>query len=221
VDIAVEGQVFINHGEVPPTPRMHAVLQDANGIDVTPGKTVVKIDNRVLQPSEYIMLDSGRTTTTVNLRIEPALSDGNHSVTIQATDDNGRTNTPKELDVHVSKDFSVGVLGSFPNPFTKDYMFIAYEIRGIAYAQSVSLDLYTVSGRRIRTLTFPSNDPTKTFGFLKGGTGVPTSLGYHEVWWDGRDDDGNEVANGAYLYRLSVNTNGEERQFKGKFARLR
>ena len=222
VDITVEGQIFSNNGEVPPQPHIQAVIQDANGIDVTPGKTIVKIDNRILSPSEYVMLDSGRTTTTVNLRMEPSLSDGNHTITIQATDDNGRSNTPpKELDVHVSNEFGVGVLGSYPNPFTKDYMFIAYEIRGIAFAESVSLDIYTVSGRRIRTLNYPSDDPTRTFGFLKGGTGVPTSLGYHEIWWDGRDDSGDEVANGVYFYRLQVNTPSANRQVTGKFARLR
>ncbi len=79
-------------------------------------------------------------------------------------------------------------------------MFIAYQIRGIAFAQSVSLDIYTVAGRRIRTMAYPSDDPTRTFGFLKGGTGMPTSLGYHEVWWDGRDDGGSECANGVYFY---------------------
>ncbi|HWF44118.1 MAG TPA: C25 family cysteine peptidase, partial [Candidatus Kapabacteria bacterium] len=222
VDMTVEGQVFSNNGEVPPQPHIHAVIQDADGIDVTPGKTVVRIDNRQLAQNEFVILDSGRTTTTINLRMEPSLTDGNHKITIQSTDNDGRTNAPpKELDVHVSNEFSIGLLGSYPNPFTKDYMFIAYEIRGIAFAESVSLDIFTVSGRRIRTLNYPSDDPTRTFGFLKGGTGVPTSLGYHEVWWDGRDDGGNEVANGAYFYRLEVNTNGANRQLTGKFARLR
>ncbi len=31
VDITVEGQVFINNGEVPPQPKLDAILQDANG----------------------------------------------------------------------------------------------------------------------------------------------------------------------------------------------
>ncbi len=222
VDITVEGQVFTNNGEVPPQPKLDAIIQDANGIDITPGKTIVKIDNRVLPPSQYTMLDSGRTLTTVNLTMQPSLSAGSHTITIQATDNNGRTNTPaKELDVHVSSQFGVIVLGSFPNPFTGVQMFIAYQISGIAYAQSVSLDIYTVSGRRIRTMSFPSTDPTRTFGFLQGGTGTPTSIGYHEVWWNGLDDGGSECANGVYFYRLTVTTSSSTQQIKGKFARVR
>jgi Peptidase family C25 len=222
VDITVEGQVFINNGEVPPQPKLDAIIQDADGIDITPGKTIVKIDNRVLPASQYTMLDSSRTMTTVNLTMQPSLSSGTHSITIQATDNDGRTNAPpKELDVHVSNQFGVIVLGSFPNPFTGVQMFIAYQISGIAYAQSVSLDIYTVSGRRIRTMSYPSTDPTRTFGFLQGGTGTPTSIGYHEVWWNGLDDGGSEVANGVYFYRLTVNTTNSTQEVKGKFARLR
>jgi hypothetical protein len=222
VDITVEGQVFINHGEVPPQPKLDAIIQDANGIDITPGKTIVKIDNRVLQPSEYVMLDSGRTMTTVNLTMQPSLLSGTHSITIQATDNNGRTNVPpKELDVHTSNQFGVTVLGSYPNPFTGVHMFVAYQISGIAYANSVSLDIYTVSGRRIRTMSFPNNDPTRSYGFLEGGTGTPTSLGYHEVWWNGLDDGGAEVANGVYFYRLTVATSNATQEVKGKFARVR
>ena len=222
VDMTVEGQVFTNNGEVPPQPHIDAIMQDANGIDVTPGKTIVKIDNRVLLPSEFTVLDSSRTLTTVNLTMSPTLSAGTHTITVQATDDNGKTNSPPaELDVRVSNSFGVDLLGSYPNPFTRDYMFIAYQIRGIASAQSVSLDIYTVAGRRIRTMSYPNDDPTRTYGFLKGGTGTPTSLGYHEVWWDGRDDGGSEVANGVYFYRLTVSTPASSVEVKGKFARLR
>ncbi len=222
VDMTVEGQVFTNNGEVPPQPHIDAIMQDANGIDVTPGKTIVKIDNRVLLPSEFTVLDSSRTLTTVNLTMSPTLSAGTHTITVQATDDNGKTNSPPaELDVRVSNSFGVDLLGSYPNPFTRDYMFIAYQIRGIAAAQSVSLDIYTVAGRRIRTMSYPNDDPTRTYGFLKGGTGTPTSLGYHEVWWDGRDDGGSEVANGVYFYRLTVSTPASSVEVKGKFARLR
>ena len=197
-------------------------LQDADGIDITPSKTIVKIDNRVLPTSQYTILDSSRTMTTVNLTMQPSLSPGTHTITIQTTDNDGLTNTPpKELDVRVSNQFSVTILGSFPDPFTGVQMFIAYQINGIAYAQSVSLDIYTVSGRRIRTMSYPSTDPTRAFGFLQGGTGTPTSIGYHEVWWNGLDDGGSECANGVYFYRLTVTTPSSTQELKGKFARLR
>jgi len=47
------------------------------------------------------------------------------------------------------------------------------------------ISLYDVSGARVRTLV---NEPRR--------------LGTHTVRWDGRDDDGNDVATGVYFYRL-------------------
>ena len=122
--------------------------------------------------------------------------------------------------MNVSNNFVVKTLGSYPNPFSVQ-MFLAYQIQGIPFAQSVQLKIYTVSGRLIRILAYPSNDPNQTFGLLKGGTGVPTSLGYHEAWWDGRDDGGSDVANGVYFYKLIVTTTSDQRDITGKFARIR
>jgi hypothetical protein len=220
VDITVEGQVFLNKGDVPDKPHFNVVMQDANGIDITPGKTIVKVDNRVLGATEFAMLDSLRTPTTANLHFEPQLTDGAHAISILSTDNNGNASKEQTLEVNVSHTFLVHTLGSYPNPFSL-LMFLAYEIKGIPYAEEVEMNIYTVSGRLIRSMKFPSDDPTQTFGFLKGGTGVPTSLGYHEVWWDGHDDGGADVANGAYFYRLRVKSPGDQKEITGKFARVR
>lgn len=220
VDMTVEGQVFLDKGEVPDHPHISAVLQDANGIDITPGKTIVKVDGRVLQPNEYALLDSARTATTANLYLVPSLNDGDHTITVQATDNDGLQSTEQALHVHVSHDFVINTLGSYPDPFATQ-MFIAYEIKGIPFAEDVELRIYTVSGKLARVLRFPSNEPDRTFGFLKGGTGTPTSLGYHEIWWDGRDDGGVDVANGVYFYKLIVKTKDDSRALIGKFARVR
>ncbi len=220
IDITVEGQVFVNNGDVPDHPHVTAVLQDANGIDITPGKTTVKVDGRSLNSGQFAMLDSLRTPTTASLHFEPNLTDGTHTLSVQGTDNNGNIAPAQSLTVNVSHNFVIQTLGSYPNPFSL-LMFLAYEIKGIPFASSVQLRIYTVSGRLIRTLQFPSDDPNQTFGFLKGGTGVPTSLGYHEVWWDGHDDGGSEVANGAYFYKLIVKTPSDEKDLTGKFARVR
>jgi hypothetical protein len=51
----------------------------------------------------------------------------------------------------------------------------------------VEIVVYAVSGRLVRSLLR---------GFVKAG--------YHEVLWDARDDSGNPVASGIYLYRMRV-----------------
>ena len=80
---------------------------------------------------------------------------------------------------------------NYPNPFkeTTDFTFI---LKSDAPA-NIKIVVYTIAGRKIRTLT-----PTATHA------------GFNAVEWDGRDERGNEVANGTYLYRVVINgTNGD------------
>jgi hypothetical protein len=56
---------------------------------------------------------------------------------------------------------------------------------------------------------------------LRGGTGLPTAPGYHEVWWDGTDDDGQPVANGVYFYRIRVRAGDTVIERRGSVARVR
>ena len=74
---------------------------------------------------------------------------------------------------------------SAPNPFNPETS-IAYRIGG-GEAVRTSLRIYSSTGQLVRTLV--------------DGVGSP---GEHSVIWDGRDDRGQSVASGMYLYRLSA-----------------
>ena len=76
--------------------------------------------------------------------------------------------------------FSLG--SNYPNPFNSSTT-IPYHL---ATASSVQLDIYEVSGRKVRTLFSERQAP-----------------GFYETIWDGRDEDGVIVAAGVYLYRLN------------------
>jgi len=74
--------------------------------------------------------------------------------------------------------------GIFPNPFNPRTQ-IAYDLPAPA---RVSLDVYSASGRRVRTLV----------------DDAPRDAGSHAALWDGTDANGNRVASGVYLCRLEV-----------------
>jgi hypothetical protein len=75
---------------------------------------------------------------------------------------------------------------NYPNPF-KDKTYFTFVLLSDAPA-SVKIIVYTIAGRKIRTL-------------------VPSNLraGFNMAEWDGRDEQGNDVANGTYLYRVTIN----------------
>ena len=72
---------------------------------------------------------------------------------------------------------------NFPNPFNASTT-IAFQL---AFASQVELAVYNISGQRVRTLVSGS---------------LPA--GHHRLQWDGRNDRGEPVASGAYLYQLSA-----------------
>lgn len=81
---------------------------------------------------------------------------------------------------------------SYPNPFNPKTT-IAYSVRERAH---VTLNVYDVAGRLVRTLVSGVQDPRDRY----------------EVTWDGRDDGGSSVASGVYFYQLTVGTHTETKK---------
>ena len=73
----------------------------------------------------------------------------------------------------------------------RDETWFAYRLTG--QAQEIDVSIYTVSGRRIRDLHSGIQPPN-------------TQL---RVRWNGRDDNGQDVANGTYFFRLRA-TDGDQ-----------
>ncbi len=73
---------------------------------------------------------------------------------------------------------------SYPNPFRQSTT-IDYTVE---QAAPVTLDIYDLLGRRIRTLVEAAQQ----------------GPGPHRAVWDGRDDSGTPVSSGTYFYRLRV-----------------
>ena len=99
------------------------------------------------------------------------------------------------------------MLGNYPNPFKQETRF-AYLFT--APVEEMSLKVFTASGRLIRAIQPPDilDDPN------------PLSADYHEVFWDGLDQEGYEVANGVYFYQLSAKSGGKTRSVNGKIAKI-
>jgi hypothetical protein len=74
---------------------------------------------------------------------------------------------------------------SYPNPFNPSTT-ISFELPGVPGEQrAVSLAVYDVRGSHVKTLMDE---------YLEPGT--------HQIHWDGRDEEGQPVSSGVYLYTL-------------------
>jgi flagellar hook assembly protein FlgD len=74
---------------------------------------------------------------------------------------------------------------NYPNPFNP-VTTIKYDLPEDSF---VHLDIYDLLGREVKTLL---NEVVKA--------------GYKVVSWEGKDNNGNPVSTGMYIYRLTVNS---------------
>jgi hypothetical protein len=121
----------------------------------------------------------------------PLIAEGEHTLRIKAWD---AVNNSSEITINfrvVKQDKLVldHVL-NYPNPFTTRTSFW-FEHNFPNTEMAIAIQVYTVSGKLVKTLR-------KTIF----STGNRSS----EVEWDGRDEYGNRLGRGVYIYRLKVQT---------------
>lgn len=95
---------------------------------------------------------------------------------------------PKTESWQVVVDGSPGIrdMANYPNPFADETQ-IYLELGGFEDPESGEIHIFTINGLKIRTIRI----------------GKPV-VGHNAIHWDGRDQDGDRVANGVYLYRAAI-----------------
>jgi len=85
---------------------------------------------------------------------------------------------------------------NYPNPFTTSTQFI-FTLTGTMVPDEFKIQIMTVSGKIVREIT------QAEFGPIRVGRNRSMYR------WDGRDEFGDRLANGVYLYRVVARANGE------------
>jgi len=130
------------------------------------------------------------------------LSGGDHNLTIKAWD-NANNSSLISVNVKVSaqKELELTQVMNYPNPFSNVTNFY-YHLS--SDAEMVEIKIFTLSGRLIRDIPYASSR-----------TGINFS-----ATWDGKDQEGDEVANGVYIYKILakglVNGKQEKSEVFGK-----
>ena len=120
---------------------------------------------------------------------------GQYRLILSASDNTGaRAST--EVEVRIGTDLVLSDLRSYPNPFSKK-AWITW--KGSAQGEA-KVKIYTVTGRLIRVLEGESDPMLEGYGFVE---------------WDGTDEDRDRVANGVYLFRVELVSDGTKEKADG------
>jgi hypothetical protein len=126
--------------------------------------------------------DNSKSGESNTLIFYPELSNGQNNLTISygSADNNSDTIS---YDVFVSDELAVKDLYNYPNPMKNETSFI-FNLSGSYAPENFKIKIYTVSGKLIKQIDASVN------------------IGNNKIPWDGRDDDGDIISNGTYLYKL-------------------
>ena len=206
IEITINGRVLHDNMLVPLNPSLAFIIQDENGIDLNSGINIF-IDDQKLSNEELNVPDTVQNANSVALIAKPNLSSGGHTIRTEVTDAFGNT-LENTLSFRVSESFDLQIFGNYPNPF-EDFTVISFLILANNVLDDFSLKIYTVSGRQIREIKNPQ------------GSDEIWDPGYHEIEWDGRDQDGALVANGVYFARMTAKLADKSFEQTMKIAKLR
>ncbi len=132
-------------------------------------------------------------------------SSGRHHLKLQAWD-NLNNPTVSEIDFNVVDEEGLVLQNvvNYPNPFSDQTNF-TFQLLGTSLDTEIKIKIYTITGRLI-----------KTFDYL-----APPVDGFNYYPWDGRDDDGDIIANGVYLYKVIVKNTDQQLEMIEKLVVLR
>ena len=125
------------------------------------------------------------------LRFTPQLEDGDHTLEIFAKDI-GDNYSYKRDEFKVINELKILNVLNYPNPFERSTNFTFFLTQPV---NRVVLKIFTVSGRLIHKIEQQQ-----------------TSAGFQQIFWDGKDKDGDSLANGVYLYKVIVTANGKQKE---------
>lgn len=117
--------------------------------------------------------------------------DGDYRLLVNGRDAAGNASAALDYSVafKVINKSSISNILNYPNPFSTSTCFV-YTMTGAETPAHFKIQILTVSGRVVREIT------EQEFGGLQTGTHRSNFC------WDGKDEYGDQLANGVYLYRI-------------------
>ncbi|MGH7453108.1 MAG: C25 family cysteine peptidase, partial [bacterium] len=198
IDIGFAGvEDFRSGGVVSTNPTLRAVISDSlSGVNIAGEighKITLALDGRSddkIDVTNLFNYDSGSYTRGAVIYPLGTLSEGRHTVEIKAWDNlNNSSSVLADFVVLPQDRLVLREVMNYPNPFRNRTSF-TFDLNLEA---EVRVKIFTLSGRLIRTLEFPN-----------------ARQGFNMLPWDGRDEDGDELANGVYLYKIIATARNNE-----------
>ena len=206
ISLYMNDENFVSGGITNENPTLLANLYDENGINTASGigHDITAIldgdETNVYKLNPYYIAavdDYQRGSLSYPLR---DLSPGLHTLTLKAWDVYNNSSTQDIQFMVFDENVSLKLTNvlNYPNPFVNYTEF--WFNHNSSDVLDVSIQIFTVSGKLIKTINGQTN------------IGSNTSAVSRDLTWDGTDDFGSKIGKGVYVYKLKVRSSSTGRQ---------
>jgi hypothetical protein len=212
-NVTFDGQEIIDNDIVSSTPEIIITLEDDSplALDTTfftlvhtdvKGVHVLHFYNPDLK-FEYTPYPNSKAVITWT----PILIDGRHTLEILAKDASGNffDSTSYRITFYVFTENDITDVYNYPNPFARTTHF-TFILKGNDKPDEMSIKIYTIAGRLIRDIKLGPSDLITNF---------------NKIYWDGKDEDDDEIGNGVYLYKVIAKFPDKTKTITQKLAKVR
>lgn len=188
--ITFNGEEILDGDIIPNSPEIMIYLKDNSPLPLdTTNFTIIYRNNPLIFANPDLEFSyTPYPNSEARVLWTPKLAQGRHVLDVLGKDasNNFFDTTFNRSIFFVYDEDDIARFYNYPNPFKDDTHF-TFELRGQTVPDEMNLKLFTVAGRLIRDLSIPSSE---------------YRIGFNTVYWDGRDQDGDEIANGVYLLKV-------------------
>ncbi len=212
LDVTVNGKHLMEGDIVSPLPEILIQINDENQHQAINDTAYVvhfglKTPNPANLPRVFISGNGGQMQVEsaslpdnkAKLHFKPGhLVDGDYTLRVQGYDFNGNPagREPYEINFKVINEIALSNVLNYPNPFSSSTRFV-YTLTGSEIPEQFDVHIFTISGKLVKVIDLHATNDVK--------------IGYNmtDYAWDGRDEFGDQLANGVYIYKVVAKLNGD------------
>ncbi len=195
LQLYMNDETFISGGITNESPLLLVNLQDDNGMNTASGighDMVAILDGNENEPfvlNDYYETEPNNFRKGIIKFPFSNLEKGIHTLTVKVFDVyNNMATSEIEFIVAGNEKLEIDRVLNYPNPFV-NYTEFWFQHNRPAEPLQVQVQILTVTGKIVKTI----NQIVTTEGFLS-----------RDITWDGKDDFGDRIGKGVYVYKLKV-----------------
>ncbi len=199
--------IYIDGDYISSKPEIKAELYDQSLLPIAdPSAVAIFLNNvEINSDTSIITYQYNSANPKVIVTYKPVLKSGEYTLKVFAKNASGNVvdSSGVEKNFIVNEDTKILYVYNYPNP-TNGETYFTFKLTQIP--DELKIKIFTVAGRLIREITKTSSE---------------LNFDFNRIFWDGKDQDKNEIANGVYFYKIIITRDGKQQDVTQKLAVVR